>query len=171
MLNRAAIAALMLLASPSFANVNGSVSPVSLTEKQISDLQAGRGMGLALPAELNGYPGPTHVLEHADSLRLSPDQRAKTKALYDSMKLEVVPIGLRLIELEARMDALFVSRTATEEKIQSVASQIGVTQGDLRAAHLSYHLEMLAVLTLDQVERYYVLRGRAGPKPAHSGAH
>src|SRR5207244_4142384 len=38
----------------------------ALSEQQLSDLQAGRGMGLALPAELNGYPGPSHVLELAD---------------------------------------------------------------------------------------------------------
>ena len=41
----------------------------SLSEKDIADLQAGQGMGLAKAAELNGYPGPAHVLEHADALR------------------------------------------------------------------------------------------------------
>ena len=30
----------------------------ALSEQQIADLRAGRGMGLALAAELNGYPGP-----------------------------------------------------------------------------------------------------------------
>ena len=30
-------------------------------------------MGLALAAELNGYPGPLHVIELADSLRLTPE--------------------------------------------------------------------------------------------------
>ena len=40
----------------------------ALSEQQIADLRAGRGMGLALPAELNGYPGPVHVLELADKL-------------------------------------------------------------------------------------------------------
>ena len=29
----------------------------ALSKEQIADLRAGRGMGLALPAELNGYPG------------------------------------------------------------------------------------------------------------------
>ena len=47
----------------------------ALSEKQVSDLNAGRGMGLALAAELNGYPGPSHVLELADKLELSSDQR------------------------------------------------------------------------------------------------
>ena len=43
----------------------------ALSEQQIADLKAGRGMGLALPAELNGYPGPIHVLELSDELGLS----------------------------------------------------------------------------------------------------
>ena len=37
----------------------------ALSDQQIADLRAGRGMGLALAAELNGYPGPMHVLELA----------------------------------------------------------------------------------------------------------
>ena len=48
----------------------------ALSEQQVADLGAGRGMGLALAAELNGYPGPSHVLELADKLNLSTDQRA-----------------------------------------------------------------------------------------------
>jgi hypothetical protein len=40
----------------------------ALSEQQVADLTAGRGMGLALAAELNGYPGPFHVLELADKL-------------------------------------------------------------------------------------------------------
>jgi hypothetical protein len=35
----------------------------ALSEQQVDDLQSGRGMGLALAAELNHYPGPVHVLE------------------------------------------------------------------------------------------------------------
>ena len=45
----------------------------ALSADEIADLRAGRGMGFALAAELNGYPGPVHVLEHADALGLSPD--------------------------------------------------------------------------------------------------
>ena len=35
----------------------------ALSEQQIADLRAGRGMALALAAEVNGYPGPLHVIE------------------------------------------------------------------------------------------------------------
>jgi hypothetical protein len=44
-----------------------SRSNKSLSDLQVADLQSGRGMGLALAAELNGYPGPSHVLELAEN--------------------------------------------------------------------------------------------------------
>ena len=47
----------------------------ALSAEQLANLREGRGMGLSLPAELNGYPGPKHVLELADGLGLTPAQR------------------------------------------------------------------------------------------------
>src|ERR1700704_3559207 len=76
----------------------------ALSDQQIADLEAGRGMGLALAAELNGYPGPSHVLELADKLGLSADQRAGVQRQFDSMKAEAVPLGSRLIEQESDLD-------------------------------------------------------------------
>src|SRR4028118_2260668 len=84
----------------------------TLSEQQIADLRAGRGMGLALPAELNGYPGPLHTLESAEALALTPDQQARTEALLKAMRAETVPIGERLIQQEADLDGLFTSQTA-----------------------------------------------------------
>jgi hypothetical protein len=49
----------------------------ALSDAQIADLRAGRGMGLALPAELNGYPGPVHVLELGDRLGLDAEQEER----------------------------------------------------------------------------------------------
>jgi len=63
----------------------------ALSEQQVADLRAGRGMGLALAAELNGYPGPMHVLEMADALDLSGQQRAKMQKLFAAMKAEAIP--------------------------------------------------------------------------------
>ena len=51
----------------------------SLSNEQIADLKAGRGMGLALAAELNGYPGPIHLLELSEKLELSADQKTRIK--------------------------------------------------------------------------------------------
>lgn len=42
-----------------------------LSSEEIKELREGRGMGLARAAELNGYPGPRHVLDAADAGKLS----------------------------------------------------------------------------------------------------
>jgi hypothetical protein len=139
----------------------------ALSDQQIADLQAGRGMGMALPAELNGYPGPLHVLELADPLGLSESQRAAIRGLFDSMKAEAIPLGERLIAQEAALDKLFAARTATAASVAAATDEIGVTQGKLRSTHLKYHLSTLALLEPRQIERYGELRGYAGTTPAH----
>jgi Spy/CpxP family protein refolding chaperone len=139
----------------------------ALSEQQVADLKAGRGMGLALPAELNGYPGPMHVLEHADALQLTTEQRERTKTLIETMKAEAVPMGERLIEQEAQLDRLFATRQITPASLTASTAAIGVTQARLREAHLKYHLAMMAVLTPDQLETYRSLRGYAAPSHPH----
>ena len=140
----------------------------ALSEQQVADLRAGRGMGLALPAELNGYPGPMHVLELADGLALTDAQRARVQALYDAMKAEAVAIGERLIQQEADLDGRFAAKTITPEALAAATDAIGATQGALRAAHLRYHLLTVEALTPDQVRSYATLRGYAG---GHLGGH
>jgi len=48
----------------------------ALSAEQIADLKAGRGLSLALAAELNGYHGLRHVLELGEQLWLADQQRA-----------------------------------------------------------------------------------------------
>jgi hypothetical protein len=143
----------------------------ALSEQQISDLNAGRGMGLALAAELNGYPGPSHVLELADKLELSSDQRTKVEGLFASMKAEAQPIGSKLIAQESELDGLFASRAITPDTLKASTATIAVTQGELREAHLKYHLSTAAVLTPLQMQRYAELRGYGDDKPRHQHRH
>ena len=79
----------------------------ALSQQQIDDLKTGRGMGLALAAELNGYPGPSHVLELGDRLDLTQEQRIQVQRLFDAMKQEAVPLGNKLVEQERELDRLF----------------------------------------------------------------
>jgi hypothetical protein len=106
----------------------------ALSEQQIADLRAGRGMSMALPAELNGYPGPIHVLEHADALQLSSDQKRRTQAMYEAMKAETIPLGERLIAQETKLDRAFATRTITAKTLAETSAAIGKTQAALRAA-------------------------------------
>src|SRR5579872_6516636 len=58
----------------------------ALSREEIAELRAGQGMGLALAAELNGYPGPRHVLDFANQLGLTDEQRMRILELFDAMK-------------------------------------------------------------------------------------
>lgn len=140
----------------------------ALSEQQVADLQAGRGMGLALAAELNGYPGPSHVLELADKLGLSADQRETAQQLFNTMKQEALPIGEKLISQEAELDRQFANRTVTPASLKSVTSAIAVTQGELRETHLKYHLSTQSLLNESQRRKYSELRGYGAGE--HGGA-
>ncbi|RWQ70997.1 MAG: periplasmic heavy metal sensor [Mesorhizobium sp.] len=134
----------------------------ALSGEQTADLLAGRGMGLALAAELNSYPGPSHVLELRDALDLSDEQASRTKALLDLMKAETIPLGRRIIENETELDRLFSERKITSARLTEIIKTIAEVQGALRAAHLRYHLDMAELLTPEQIRRYSQLRGYSG---------
>jgi hypothetical protein len=135
----------------------------ALSEQQIADLKAGRGMTFALAAELNGYPGPTHVLENAFALNLSDQQRAATQLLLTAMKEEAIPLGTRLIAQEAALDQLFASKAITATSLDAATQAIGMTQANLRKTHLKYHLSMMNILLPAQISRYRELRGYTSP--------
>ncbi|HYD07283.1 MAG TPA: hypothetical protein VEC60_16225 [Reyranella sp.] len=166
----------VIAGTPSFAQPPSSPSPYAglqtrpikaLSDQQVADLKAGRGMGLAMAAELNGYPGPLHVLELADPLGLGDGQRQAVRALFDAMKAETIAIGEQLIVQEAALDALFAERRATAAAVADLTGEIGGTQARLRAAHLRYHLATLELLQPAQVERYAELRGYRGGSAGH----
>jgi len=138
----------------------------ALSAQQIDDLRAGRGMGLALAAELNGYPGPSHVLELSDKLALSATQKERIQRLFDSMKAESTPIGARLIEQEGALDRQFANRSITSDALQDATLKIGLTQAELRNAHLKYHLETAQILSPEQMKQYAELRGYNSDTPA-----
>src|SRR5262245_26043863 len=131
----------------------------TLSDQQIADLNAGRGMGLALAAELNGYPGPIHAIELSEQLRLSADQVSKLRALFEAIKAETIPLGATLISQERQLNDSFANRTITLASLQSSTKEIGATQAALRAAHLKFHLSTVEILSPEQVARYNELRG------------
>ncbi len=141
----------------------------ALSKQQILELRTGRGMGLALAAELNGYPGPVHVLELAGKLALTPEQRARMTKLHEAMKAEAIPLGEQLIAQEANLDRLFAERTVTTANLGEATGGIGQTQAALRLAHLKYHLAAIEVLEPQQIRRYGELRGYA--KGRHDSRH
>lgn len=154
--------------SPSASPYAGQQQEIStLSPAEVADLRAGRGMGLARPAELNGYPGPLHVLELAAALELSADQRARTEALYARMQAAARDAGARWIEAERELDALFRTRQATPQSLRVALDRVGALQARVRDVHLQAHLEQTALLTPAQIERYAQLRGYGGGHGRH----
>jgi len=138
----------------------------ALSAQQIADLEAGRGMGLALAAELNGYPGPLHVLELAEPLGLTPAQRERTQALFEAMKAQAQALGARLIAAEGALDRQFAARSVTAASLRDGVRDVATLQGDLRATHLEFHLAVADLLTPQQIARYAALRGYGQGAPA-----
>ena len=145
----------------------------ALSDTQIDDYLNGRGMSLALAAELNGYPGPRHVLDLAEALDLSPAQRTRTDALFVAMQAEAAELGAHIVAEEAELERMFgeaaVSPAALERRVTSIAR----LQGRLRYTHLRFHLAMYDLLSAEQIDAYARLRGY-GPDAApngHGGGH
>ncbi len=131
----------------------------ALSAEQQADLAAGRGMGLALAAELNGYPGPAHVLELAAALALRPDQHATAERLRDAMTATARPLGEQVIAAERQLDTLFANGQADPTRLAALTQEIGALQGRLRAVHLAAHIGMRAALSAEQLAAYARLRG------------
>ncbi len=165
------VAALFLASATAFAETpyaGMQTRPIkALSERQVADLGAGRGMGMALAAELNGYPGPSHVLELADKLNLTAEQRASIQILFNSMKAEALPLGTKLIEQEADLEKQFADHTVTPASLKASTAAVAVTQGELREAHLKYHLSTVTILNPSQIQRYAELRGYGGQTMHH----
>lgn len=142
----------------------------SLSQADVAALLAGEGWGLALPAELNGYPGPAHVLEAADALGLTGAQRAETQAIFDAMKAEAQALGTQYVRVERHLTEAFRSGTIRPEALAHMTAMSGEVLARLRVAHLSAHLRMKEVLTAEQVAAYDRLRGY-GSGGAVQGGH
>ena len=144
----------------------------ALSDDDIAALQNGEGMGMAKAAELNGYPGPKHVLDLARQLQLTDGQWRGVQAIFDRMSAAAKPLGGELIAQEQALDQLFAKGDITPDRLAAATAAIAELQGRLRAVHLSAHLETRALLNPDQVARYQQLRGyNASPAPEHHHNH
>jgi Spy/CpxP family protein refolding chaperone len=144
----------------------------SLSPDEIDSYLSGKGMGLAKAAELNGFPGPMHVLELERQLALTADQRALTQALFASMQARAWTLGQALIDEERKLDRLFATKAITPGTLNRALAEIGGLQAQIRAAHLESHLAQTEILTPEQVVQYATLRGYgSGGHDGHRGNH
>ncbi len=131
----------------------------SLSDQDIAELRRGGGWGLALPAELNGLPGPAHLLELREELELSSDQIAAITVLFDEMRSEAISAGDRFIAAEAALSKAFEEAEVSQEALTKLLAEASEARAALRFVHLSRHLATPDLLSDEQIVRYSVLRG------------
>ena len=140
----------------------------SLSETDIEELKNGKGWGLAKAAELNGVPGPVHLLEMKEEIDLSAKQIRAIENIYKKMKQEAIPLGLELIELEMELNNHFANRTITDELLRQILQRIAQAHRQLRYVHLSTHLKTPDILKSEQITLYNKLRGYSSDDPCEN---
>lgn len=122
----------LLLIVPILAQAQEHSSPYAgRQEQEIKALSAddvqvyleGRGMQLALAAELNHYPGPLHVLELAGRLQLTEMQKAQTERVRAMMN-EAKKLGRFIVEKEKELDGLFAGAKIDEAGLRTLVREV-----------------------------------------------
>jgi len=131
----------------------------TLSEEDLSEIARGGGWGLARAAELNGVPGPTHLLELAEEIALTEQQRADIEAVRAQMQANAITAGERFIAAEQALDAAFQQGPPDAEALERLVAKAAQARAALRLVHLNAHLLTLPLLTDAQVSQYSVLRG------------
>lgn len=121
-------------------------------------------MGLAKSAELNAYPGPRHVLDLANELKITSDQRASLEKIVAEMSAHAIRVGKTIVDREKELDELFASKRVTEGNVSALTAEIGQLQSELRSTHLNAHVKTVQLLSPAQIQQYVELRGYG---PAH----
>ena len=132
-------------------------------------LERGAGAGMASYADLNGYPGPKHILEMRDTLRLTDGQEKDIEAIFDEMSENARTKGESIIAKEMELDSKFRLGVATMPNIRRLTGEIGMLRGELRAVHMTAHIQAREILTKQQIALYNTIRHKASRHA--SGGH
>jgi len=117
----------------------------------------GRGFGMAFAADQNGYPGPMHVLELKEVLKLTPEQEARARELHAAVRAEL-PKSQRLLDAEHRLERLFADRAATDERVRAAAVDVEQARTAVRLVHLLAHVRTRELLSEEQRRVYHQTR-------------
>jgi len=145
----------------------------SLSDDDVRQLLDGAGWGFARPAELSGYPGPRHVLDLADELKLTTEQRSEIEAIFQNMNAKARSLGQAFIEAERAISDAFARTEVTSEQLTKLVENAARLRAALRLVHLEAHLVVRPVLTPQQITSYNTLRGynHNGAAPEHDQHH
>ena len=174
MIKFTALAAILSITVAASAAVNAPANPYagqeaqaakSLSDAEVAGLLSGKGAGLAKAAELDGDPGPAHVLELAAPLKLDANQLEATRQLMAVHLSSATQHGAELLASERTLDALSAQRQADPASMVRATQHVGGQRARLRAEHLTVQLAQTALLSAEQVRRHRAPRGCADADP------
>ncbi|MBI2202452.1 MAG: Spy/CpxP family protein refolding chaperone [Candidatus Rokubacteria bacterium] len=125
------------------------------------NIATGRGFGMAFAADHNGYPGPLHILELKDRLKLTAEQEARAQSLMTATLAESRPKSARLLDAEAKLRQLFAGGQADEASVRAVLVEVEKARTEVRLVHLMTHLKTRELLTDEQRRLYHEARWSA----------
>ena len=134
----------------------------SLSSEDIESLETGTGDafgGMAKLAELNGYPGPRHILDLGKELGLTTVQKENITIIYNDMKREALKLGQEILQIEKTANELFANKSISDSELQQLILKSAENYGKLRYIHLTTHLKMIGILSQEQIILYNTLRG------------
>jgi Spy/CpxP family protein refolding chaperone len=163
---------LLMMNVSKYAGEEKSREIKSLSYEDIQSLQNGTGNafgGMAKLAELNGYPGPRHVLDLANKLNLTSSQKSNITDIYNDMKERSQKLGTQIINIERTANEAFANnKSISDRDLKQLIMKSADIYGQLRYTHLSTHLKMMDILNPEQIDLYNQLRGYYSIRNDHS---
>jgi Spy/CpxP family protein refolding chaperone len=150
--------------SPYATQLDSQIRGLSTVE--IQDLVNGRGAGYARMAELNGYPGPRHVLDLEKELKLSSNQIFQIETMFKQMQTDAKKVGQQIVNREKQLSVTFASGQINQTEMQKSVDELGKLYSQLRAIHLMAHLQIKPLLNPEQIDNYNQLRGYSTSEPS-----
>ena len=120
-------------------------------------IEKGEGFGMAMPADMNGYPGPKHVLDMKKELKLTATQEAAMQKLMAGMKVKALAKGKDVLLAEQRLGEYF-AQGKSEDELREETFRVASLRAELRWVHLSTHVAAKKILTAQQIAAYEKMR-------------
>lgn len=132
----------------------------SLPGRDIVALAGGEGGGLAKIADLNGYPGPRHVLDMDAHLNLTTRQREQLRQVMSTMEADAKEVATRYLSALAQLEEDTRQGSLSGDQFLKRYRAVEALRTELGAVHLITHFKTKDLLTPAQVATYYKPQGQ-----------
>ena len=129
----------------------------AMLEAEREAIEKGEGFGMAMPADMHGYPGPKHVLDMKKELKLTAAQEASMQKLMATMKAKALAKGKDVLLAEQRLEDYF-ALGKSEDELREETFRVASLRAELRWVHLAAHVAGKRILTAQQLATYQKLR-------------